>query len=167
MREICESIKDRADEILEIWEEIARELPWLELPREHRIDGLPEVIAGIAEASLCEPLDREVHRQKISAAVEHGRERRKQGLDDSLLFTEYHLLRQAMWRFIRERFSPRRGIEAITRIDTAITLATIASLRGFHGAELDARGDWAQVIEQLTNESPLLTPSDGGYAAAD
>ena len=164
MKQICESIKNEADRILELWEEIARQDPWLDLPRKHRIDGLPEVVVGIAEASLCDPFDRESHRRKIVAAMEHGRERRKQGLEDALIFTEYHLLRQAMWRFIRDGFDPRRGVEAITRIDTAITLATIASLRGYHAQELEARGNLNEAIEQLTDQSPLLTPSSAGYS---
>lgn len=95
-------------------------------------------------------------REKVWAAVEHGVTRRKDGYDEPLLIAEYHLLRRALWDYVRRNTRPGEALEVITRIDTAISLATMASIRGYHRPELEARGNWSDALRKLIEESPLL-----------
>jgi hypothetical protein len=159
MKAICEDIKSHVSEVLVEWEQRVRDEPWYSLPPGHRIDSLPDVIVGLVEASLCQPADKASHRQKVEAAAEHGQHRRKQGIPEHLILTEYHLLRQALWYYLTRKFgSSDRTTEAIMRIDMAITLATNASMWGYHQQEIQALGKWEEGIERMTRSCPFLQP---------
>ena len=160
MKAICEDIKNHVSEVLVEWEQRVREEPWYSLPAEHRIDNLPDVIIGLVEASLCNPADVESHRRKVVEAAEHGTHRREQDIPEHLIFTEYHLLRQALWYYLERKFgSSDRVTQAIMCIDTAITLATNASMWGYHRQEIEAMGKWEEGIERMISSSPLLQPA--------
>ncbi len=160
MKHICEAIKSHVSEVLVEWENLVREQPWYSLPPDHRIDSLPDVIVGLVEASLCNPVDEEAHRQKVDAACEHGTHRREQKIPEHLILTEYHLLRQAMWYYLVRKFgSSDPTTEAIMRIDTAITLATNASMWGYHRPEIEAMGKWEEGLERMISGSPFLQPA--------
>lgn len=157
MREICEELKRSAPAVVRRWEAFVREQPWYSLPATHRVDNLPQLVVGLVEASLCTPADLESHRQKVRAAVEHGEHRRSQEIPESLIFTEYHLLRQAIWYHLVEQFGASdRTASAIMRIDTAITVATNASMWGYHRREIEALGKWDEGIERIVTSSSLL-----------
>lgn len=157
LAEICQDLKTHVGEILRGWEERAHGEPWRSLSPEQRIDHLPSVVVGMAEASLCDPQDREAHRQKVAAAAEHGRTRRSQGIAEQVMLAEYHLLRQAIWAYLAERFGhSERTTDAILRIDSAATDATAASLWGYHRDELVALGSWDAGIERIAGLSPFL-----------
>lgn len=157
MIDICQHIKSHVSEVLVEWENLVREQPWYSLPAEHRIDSLPDVIVGLVEASLCNPQDEAAHRQKVNAAAEHGRHRCEQGIPEHMILTEYHLLRQAIWRYLLRQFgSSDRTTDAIMRIDTGITLATNASMWGYHWQEIEAMGKWEEGMERIISTSPFL-----------
>ncbi len=70
-----------------------------------------------------------------------------------LLYREYHLLRTFLWEWIRARWGAMGDAhEAILLLDAAITLATSASLRGYHRATLEARNRWPEALDELTRE---------------
>jgi len=162
MKQICQNIKSHVSDVLVRWERLVREQPWYSLPADHRIDGLPEVIVGLVEASLCNPVDRESHRQEVEAALTHGENRRKQGIPEHLIFTEYHLLRQALWYYLVDTYgSSDRVTEAIMRLDGAISLATNASMWGYHRPEIEALGKWDEGLERIIESSPFLRRSAG------
>jgi hypothetical protein len=157
MNSICDAIKRNTDEIIAEWEVLVREQPWFSLPAEHRIDHLPDVIIGLVESSLCNPVDPRAHRQNVEAACTHGVSRREQGIPEHLMFTEYHLIRQAIWYFLQRNFPPTDELsDAILRIDGAISLATNASMWGYHRAEIEALGKWDEGIERIITSSPFL-----------
>lgn len=157
MNAICEDLKLNVAEVIETWDRLVREQPWYSLPPEHRIDSLPDVALGLVEAALCSPTDEEAHRRAVLAAAEHGRHRREQGIPEHLILTEYHLLRQAIWYYLTERFGPSRPTtEAIMHIDTALSLATNASMWGYHRVEIEAVGKWEEGMNRLVRSSPLL-----------
>jgi hypothetical protein len=154
MRAICEDIKQHVSEVLVEWERLVREHPWYSLPAEHRIDSLPDVVVGMVQASLCEPQDTEAHAQNVGAAVEHGSHRREQGIPETLLLTEYHLLRLAIWRYLSRKFPPSdRVTGAMLRIDSAITVATNASMWGYHRPEIEALGKWEEGVRRMIGSS--------------
>ncbi|MDP9349533.1 MAG: hypothetical protein M3P24_10405 [Gemmatimonadota bacterium] len=157
MRALGEDIKEHVSEVLVEWERLLRQQPWYSLPADHRINSLPDVIVGIVDASLCTPTEVESHRRKVQAAAEHGSHRRQQGIPESLILTEYHLLRQAIWRYLLTKYgSSDRMVDAIMRIDSAITLATNASMWGYHRPEIEALGKWEAGMEKMVQSSSFL-----------
>lgn len=166
MREICDDLKAHTAELMTTWERLVREEPWYSLPAEHRVNSLPEVVVGLVEASLCRPHEWDACRQKILAAAAHGQNRREQGIPEWMMFTEYHLLRRAIWTHLVDRWGPSdRIVDAIMRIDTAITSATNASMWGYYRTEVEALGKWEEGMERLIASSPLLgrtEPTRGG-----
>jgi hypothetical protein len=171
MERICESIRSQAPEVLIEWENVLREQPWYSLPAEHRTGGLADVVVGIADASLCEPGAEDVYRELVLASAAHGTHRREQDIPDHLILIEYHLLRQALWRFLTAKFgSAPDVVTAIMRIDMAITVATNASMWGYHRPEVEALGKWEVAIERIVADCPfprkgtwhdLDSPADG------
>jgi hypothetical protein len=167
MRAICEDIKQHVSEVLLEWEELVREQPWFSLPADHRIDSLPDVVVGLVEAALCNPFDEAAHRRKVEAAAEHGFHRREQEIPESLIFTEYHLLRLAIWRYLGRRHPPSDRInQAMLRIDGAITVATNASLWGYHRTEIEALGKWEEGVARITSSAPMLSRRGPGSPGA-
>ena len=163
LRIICDDIKAHVSEVLLEWEQLVRQQPWYSLPPDHRIDSLPDVIVGLVDASLCSPEDPEAHRQKVSAAANHGTHRREQGIPDHLILTEYHLLRQAIWRYLTRHHPPSDTTrEAIMRIDAAISLGTNASMWGYHRPEIEALGKWEEGMERIAASSPFLQSNHRG-----
>jgi hypothetical protein len=158
MKDLCEDIKANLDAVMEEWERLVREEPWFSLPREHRINNLPGVVTGLVEAALCDPKNEYSHRIKVMSAAEHGYNRREQGIPESLILTEYHLLRQALWYYLIRKHGPSdHVVRAIMRIDTAISTATNASMWGYYRTEVEAMGRWEESIERLVRNSPILT----------
>jgi hypothetical protein len=160
MREICDRVKAGVGEILADWDGLVREEPWFSLPADQRIDDLPEVVIGLAEAALCVPAVEEKTRQNVEAAVEHGENRRRHGIPEHLILTEYSLLRRAIWRFLVRHFHPSDLLtEAMLRLDTAIGVASNAAMWGYHREEIEAIGNWDESVERIIRTSPLLAHS--------
>lgn len=159
LQDVCRAIHRDIDEIVERWLEAAKEEPWFSMPRESMVDALPYVIGRLADVALLAPGDEQLHRDKVLAAAQHGEERRGQGIPTEAIFREYHFLRVSLWRYLERVLldEDRTRLEAITRIDLAITIACRASLYGYHRQELQESGDWPQRVEQLASESSLLT----------
>lgn len=153
---VCEDLKAHVPEIVTEWEAITHEEPWTSLPKAHRIDELPAVAIGLFEAALCIPADPEAHRQKVLAAVSHGEQRRAHGLPDAVLLTEFYLLREAIWRYLKRTKEAMTADVAILRIDNAIMLATRAALVGYHRCEYEKRERWPLAVDRLIAEAPLL-----------
>jgi hypothetical protein len=157
MKQICEDLKAHIAEVVRLFERLADERPWLELPEENRVDHLPELIVGLVEASLCDPFDFDAHRKKVAAAAVHGRQRFLDGCPHHLLFEEYDLLREAIWRYMRQKFGwSDRTTEAIMRVDAATTLATRGSLWGYHSVEYGEQEDVEAAIDRIAASSALL-----------
>lgn len=157
MRALGEDLKAHVPEVLVEWERLVREQPWYSLPADHRTNHLPEVIVGIVDAALCNPAALETHQRKAQAAAEHGFHRRQQDIPESLILTEYHLLRQAIWKYLLTTHgSSDRTVEAIMRIDSAITLATNASMWGYHRPEIEALGKWDEGMKRIVHSSAFL-----------
>ena len=156
MRPVCDNLKAHVPDILREWEAITHEEPWVSLPKTYRVDNLPDVTIGLFEASLCDPASRDAQREKIEAALEHGARRRAHEFPDAVLLTEYYLLREAIWRYLGRTFPDKVANDAILRIDSAIMLATRATLIGYHREEYEQRGSWDTTVDRLVEEAPLF-----------
>lgn len=152
MEQIRRDVHEHIAEVMVEWQEITREEPWLSLPAEHRTDSLPVVVLALVDVALSAAPGRKEDEALVTAAVKHGHDREAQGFTQPLLFAEYHLLRTALWRYLRTRHAHAPG--AMIGIDAAITVATSASLLGFHRDELEATGRWPRVVHALIDETP-------------
>lgn len=157
MNRIGEDLIEHVPDVLSRWEALIRDQPWRSLSAEHRINGLPKVLARIADAALCRPVEGHAHGAMVEAAVEHGATRRTHCIPEHLMFAEYHLLRQAIWDHLAQKFGVGTDTaQAIMRIDAVITVATNASMWGYHRQEIEAAGKWEAGIERMIRTSPFL-----------
>lgn len=158
----CEAIDAQADElvaeIIDGWGKIAKSEPWLALPATVGHDHLADLLQALAHAALCELRDKGARRWLVERGAQHGEDRLLEGFSEELLYREYHLLRTFLWDWIRRRWgSLPDAHNAILLLDAAITLATSASLRGYHRHTLERRGRWPLALEELIEEYwPLL-----------
>lgn len=145
--EIRTSIQEHVHGITAVMQGAAASQPWLALPQGYSLDSLPDLILALVDEALGE--DHEAHVAKVWTAVGHGQDRAETGFPETLLFNEYHLLRMAIWQFVRAEFPPEAAFQAIARIDAAITQATSASLLGYHRVALEKRGEWPGAVDRL------------------
>ena len=149
-KKIGQHILDNTETILERWAELVKEEPWFSLPRDHRISNLPDVVEALVRASLLEPRQAEADKAAVIAGATHGHNRRQQGIPESLMPIEFHLLRQAVWRFLNDSLSPSEATySAILAIDRTITLTLNAAMWGYYREEIEAHDGWESAVERL------------------
>ena len=149
-RKIAHHLLDNTETILERWAELVKEEPWFSLPRDHRMSNLPDVVVALVRASLLEPRQFDADKAAVLAGAEHGHNRRQQGIPESLMPIEFHLLRQALWRFLNDSLSPSDATySAILAIDRTITLTLNAAMWGYYREEIEAHDGWESAVERL------------------
>jgi hypothetical protein len=142
--------------LLDCWTSICTTEPWLVLPPDLDQDHLPQVVRDLADAALADGDSDDARRRLAWAAVEHGGQRRRCGFAENLIHTEYYLLRRTLWTYLREQFPATPGtVEAILRIDAAITLASSASLLGYHRDALERAGRWPDGVQKVLDDHEL------------
>lgn len=157
MQMMCEDLQGHAHEIVAEWNRLARNQPRLgDLPTSYLWDSLPRAVSGILGATLCAPRDRAMQRELVEAALEHGQDRRASDIPPDMVFTEYALLHEAVWHHIQRVEEPKQQLDTILKVDIGISLATRASLTGYHHAELAANGSWAAVVDHLVEEALMF-----------
>lgn len=111
--------------------------PWTSLPESQRVDHLPDLLGALLRMAF-DPEREAGHRDEVlEFARLHGVDRRNQGFEEEVIFEEYYLLRSEACTGLRA-FHEERALESIIpRLDAAISLATLASLRGLHGRGID------------------------------
>jgi hypothetical protein len=152
--EIRDAILEHVHGIVGAMQGAAASEPWLALPQGYSLDSVPELILTLVDEALAN--DPDAHVRKVWTAVQHGGDRAATGFPDPLLFTEYHLLRMAVWSFVTTTFDPDDALQAISRIDAAITQATTASLLGYHRLALERRGDWPAAVHRLIEQRTAI-----------
>ncbi len=157
---LCETMKANADEVatavIDRWDSIAEGEPWQALPPDLDHDHLPQLVRSLAGAGLCTEFDRELCRSMVRDSAEHGAHRGRAGLDDALLYREYHLLRRALWQQMKDEHGETATVYYATmRIDALISLANSAALYGLNRETLEADGRWPEVLDELLDEWPL------------
>jgi hypothetical protein len=137
-------LRDDLAPILAEWEAANREEPWHVHPERYGIDSLREVVRGVLDVALGDGADKEASERLVRAASAHGDQRRVQGVGDDALLREYHALRASLWRYLRRVPMPdSEALTAISRVDTVITVATTAALRGYHRSDMQPTPEWA------------------------
>lgn len=142
---------------MEEWDRLARAEPQLAaLDEQNRWDSLPEATAGLLNAALCNPEVVAVHRELVTAALRHGQDRQEAGVTPDVIFQEYGALHDAIWHHLQQALNGTERIDAILKVDMAISLATRASLSGYHRAKLEETGSWAGIVDYLVGEGMLF-----------
>jgi hypothetical protein len=139
--------------VLEAWGVIAEAEPWLALPPDLDQDHLPQLVRELSAAALDGARSESLRRQLLYTAAEHGAHRRDSGFAEDLIHTEYHLLRRALWSYLRKQFGENDDtVEVILRVDATITLAAAGSLLGYHRTALEAAGRWPDGLEKVLGD---------------
>ena len=150
--ELCEGLRCRLPQILADWEAIVDEEAGQALPGRHRLSELGDVVLRLAHQAAHESADRESRSGALATAADHGSALRAHGMPDDIMFTEFTLLRRAIWYHLQGAGAGEtRATEAIARIDEAITLTTMAALHGYHRRELESLGRWPAAIHDLAS----------------
>lgn len=158
-------IEREASAVIDSVEELSTQDPWLSLPDDLRLDHLVPLLQLMVRSGAGIGPDPTGPRDVIGAALEHGRQRRQHGFNEEALLKEYHLLRRAVWRFLRVRTAPDgNAAEMMLRLDAEITTATSASLLGYHADEVDATRLERAVEEMVRRRRegglPALSPDE-------
>ncbi len=133
------------------WERLCCDAPWDALPENHRVDALPGVLAAAIDAAS-KSSERSCRTAVVDAAIKHGQDRRAQGFELQVLFTEFYFLREAIWRTLRKITDAASAYDAVLPIDHALTVATRATVAGYHRQEFEEQGRWADKVDALTDE---------------
>lgn len=155
MPNLFERLASQADVVVAEWDRLSDEEPWRGLPPAHRVDALPALVRGLVSMALADTGPGERVQAGLAPAFEHGAQRRRLGFPDDVLFREYQILRDALWRLVRSEARQEEAHQAIFCLDAAITVATRASLLGYHRAEIDAAGRWEEMARQVERESAV------------
>lgn len=111
--------------------------PWSSLSEPKRIDHLPNLLEALLRMA-CDPDCEATHRDEVlEFARIHGLDRRYQGFEEEVIFEEYYLLRREACTGLRTFHEEQTLEPIIPRLDAAISLATLASLRGLHGRGIE------------------------------
>lgn len=160
LQPLCDSLQANAEAvataIVDRWQVIAQSEPWQALTPGLDHNHLPDLIDSLAGAALCTDFDRDLCRKMVRDSAEHGKHRAEEGLDDTLLYREYHLLRRALWQQMKEDHGENATVfYATMRIDALVSLANSAALHGLNWVHLEKDGRWPHVLDELMAEWPL------------
>lgn len=146
MPTLCEILSESIPEIVSRWEQTVDREPWSRLSRSERIDELPDFLTQLFDVTICRAGSAADPRPLLDTATRHGEQRRRLGLDYDHVMEESALLRRVVWEVARPH---RDEYHEIVRVDSALTVALMASLRGYAKPELDARGEWDATLPRL------------------
>jgi len=146
MQTLCTILSNATPEIVARWEHSVNREPWSRLSRTDRLDELPEFLAHLFDVTICRTQTAADARSLLDTATRHGEQRRRLGLDYDHVMEESALLRRAVWELAQPH---RDQYHEMVRVDSALTVALMASLRGYAKPELDARGEWDATLPRL------------------
>lgn len=127
--------------VVQEWATAADRFNWRGIRKAIDEDHLADLVRRLGEAALARQDGASgPSRELVWTAVLHGVGRREDGFTEEMLFQEYYLLRRCMWGALKRK-SPESAAETIMRIDAEITMATNASLQGFHLENRDLIGE--------------------------
>jgi hypothetical protein len=156
MDELAVYLKDNAEriaaDVIHDWGVLGKSEPWRRVPEGLGQDHLPDMIRGLADVALSSFFTEDRRREVVRVAAQHGEHRFQQGASEEILSREYELLRWSLWRRLKDRTTAHDASQAIIRLDSALTLAHGASLRGYHRGHIEGKGDWPQALERYLDE---------------
>jgi hypothetical protein len=146
VKDLCIALTQDIPNIVDRWLAYIDREPWSSLSIEDRLDDLPRFLATLfTELSTSSSKDN-VEWSFLHAAAAHGSQRRRLDLGYDYIMEESALLRRAMWGFDGLH---RHRVHEMAKIDAALTVGLLASLRGYAKPELVARGEWNTSLARL------------------
>ena len=160
MMQLCDDLRVNTTRMVEYWERAVAAEPWI-LPRQlAKPDFVPDLVAAIAEATVCLPPTRASVLALAETAARHAAGRAAEGADHARVVIEYYFLRNAIWAYFGERQRDAgEDLQAIVYVDIAVSVATRAALLGYYRREFEAQGEWPEALDRLVDEVPLLWDS--------
>ncbi|CAN5686416.1 hypothetical protein BH23GEM10_BH23GEM10_03440 [soil metagenome] len=156
MRKLGAYLRDNATPIaqqtLKDWDALVEREPWHGLPQGLDMDHLPQLIACLVDASLLTFFGIDERSALAENAVKHGQHRFDEGVTEDVLQREYEVLRWGLWRRAKQQAPPRSASEAIIRLDSAMTFALGATLRGYHRDAIEETTDWSTALARYIAE---------------
>lgn len=146
MPTLCTILSGSIAEIVARWERLVDREPWSRLTPTDRRDELPEFLTHLFDATVCGARKPDDVERLVDSATRHGEQRRRVGLDYDHVMEESALLRRAVWELAQ---SYRDEYHEMIRVDAGLTVALMASLRGYARTELEARGEWSSTMPRL------------------
>lgn len=137
------------DEIMAEWDRSTDELPWTKLEEAERQNNLASVITRVIDCAMSSESRETRVNAMIEAACSHGEFRRNQGFDVGTLLLEYDRLRSATWTHMKDLVPAPVSFDAIFVIDGLFTIASRATVLGFHREEMLANGLWDKHLLEL------------------
>ncbi|HEY4303536.1 MAG TPA: hypothetical protein VGM82_03670 [Gemmatimonadaceae bacterium] len=123
--------------------------PWSALSHADRVDHLPPLLRKLIDWAFCSPTEQTQARAFIDAASEHGVQRRALDLEYDVIMEESAVLRRAIWEVAAPSFEERANM---IKIDSALTVGLMASLRGYAKPELTRDGKWETSLTRIAGE---------------
>ena len=157
--EIRSGIHAHVPQLLQEFVDATKDEPWIHLPADFKTDNLAGVLRHVVDLALTDADTAGSCRNVIDEGSQHGEIRLRHGFPDSLVFQEYYILRTLIWNYIRKYHQAQNSefaFEAIVRVDAAVTLATKASIRGFHRPAFEEQGRWPECLVALEDEWQAL-----------
>jgi hypothetical protein len=150
--------QDDVASTIKIWQQITAADPWHLHPDRFGVDSLTQVIGAILDVAMTDSMSGDADERLIRSASAHGDQRRTQGVDDGMVLREYHALRVALWKALRDSASSAgEAFDAVIRVDVALTVATTAALQGYHRADRVSGSQWSIELDaQVATGSALL-----------
>jgi hypothetical protein len=152
MSTLCDGLDSNIPAIVAQWKQLTNKPPWTTLSESDWVDHLPPLLRAMIEGVLCLGGSHPARERVVEQAILHGAHRRRHGLSIDNILEEQAQLRQATWRFLTDKTESVANSEIVTeivRLDAAISVATLASLTGFHQMEIERTREWDEVVDKL------------------
>lgn len=150
---LCAQSSEVASQMVEEWVVVNEQEPWFAVPRDIDCDHLPEMISCLTDTAVCTFFDVEKRYALVRAAAKHGEDRKAQQFAEAVMHREYALLRRSLWELLKNHLEDRGdAATAMVRFDTALQLATAASLRGYFRETLENAGQWPDALDALARD---------------
>jgi hypothetical protein len=157
VKDLCIALLQDIPNIVDRWLDYVDREPWSSLSVADRLDDLPRFLETLLTELSTSPSTGKIEWSFLNAAAMHGDQRRRLELGYDYIMEESALLRRAMWGFDGLH---RHHVQEMAKIDAALTVGLLASLRGYAKPELVARGEWNTSLARLAMEwGSLLGPS--------
>jgi hypothetical protein len=157
---LCEGIESNVADIVAEWKRLTDKPPWSSLSDADWVDHLPPLLRAMIAGVVCGRGSHVARQEVVDKAIIHGEHRRARGLTVEIILEEQSQLRTATWHFLTAKVdavATSGVVEEILRLDAAIGVATLASIRGFHRPEIERTRDWQQVISELLRDWERIT----------
>lgn len=139
-------------QIVTEFERLTGTAPWTQLTEPQLRDHLPPLLHALMDSTAGSLGSADARERAVTLAAAHGEVRRRQDFSAESLLAEYYLLRNAMWNYIDKDVRSHDAVSSIIRLDAAVSIATLASLAGFHRDEYEQVGLWPGVLTNMLRQ---------------